>query len=601
MRAKLALLGLGVSACVCLLAAIGLPALADETAPVDRKTEAAPSGKLTEAELSAAIDREISAVWARDGVTPAEACSDDEFLRRVYIDTVGMPPNVEEALAFLEDESTDKRARLIDALVADPRFGEHIADEWLDIMTGRGRANDNADVVMGVWLAEQVNAGRGFDQVIYDILTAEGKLSENPAVGYFAGKRELLTPDIAGEATKHFTGVQIQCAQCHDHPYEETWKVADFDGVASFFSAVEVRRKGDTRPRQGEVVDRKGQTIDRERLQKKLKNASAEQKERFERMLKWSSPKYLLGEPLKVTDARLWRRAWAQWAIDDTNIQTQRYLANRFWSFLFGMGIHNPVDDFNSFNEASHPELLDLLARDMRDNDYDIRRMVRAVLKTRTWQLSSRPVKAEAWHFANHPVRQLSPEQFFAALIVVRAESETRRGMRVAENPYTREKQQAAQYEKRKAAGKLGENEKRYEYDYEALDKLEAQVAKMSKDWYLRRAASKNYSRFSDDDEMAEADAFSLSIDQALLVMNGEATAMLSNWGKGSVLDGIVGASDKVDKQLERLFIVALARKPGRDETQRFTRFLGESKDSKQAWEDMLFTLLVGTEFATTR
>jgi hypothetical protein len=595
MRAIVAALGLAASAC--LLVAFGLPARADDPAPAGPVTEA----KLSEAGLTALIDREIAKVWERDGIKPADACSDDEFLRRVYMDTVGMPPTVEETYAFLDSTDKDKRAKLIDALVADPRFGEHVTDLWLNIMSGRGRAGDNADTVMGIWLAEQINAGRGFDQVMYDIITAEGKLSDNPAAGYYAGKRELLTPDIAGEATKHFTGVQIQCAQCHDHPYEEDWKVADFDGVASFFSAVEVRRKGDMRPRQGEVMDRKGSLVNAAQIQKKIKNANAEQKERLERQLKWGAPKYLLGDALKVSDARLWRRAWAQWAIADANTQTQRYLANRFWSFMFGMGIHNPVDDFNSINEASHPELLDLLAKDMRDSDYDIKRLYRAVLKSRTWQLASTPTKAEPWHFASHPVRQLTPEQFFAALITVSKEADDRRKMRAAQNPYTREKQQAAQYEKRKAAGRLGENEKRYEYDYEALDKLEAQVEKMSDDWFLRRQASRNYSRYSDDDEMVAADNFSLTIDQALLVMNGEATSQLSSWNKGSVLDKVVSAGDKPEKQIERLFAVVLSRKATTQETSRFTAYLKESKDTRQAWEDLLFTLLVSTEFATTR
>jgi hypothetical protein len=597
MRAIMLVSGLAFTAC--LMVALGLPARADEVKEADGP---ATEAKLTEAGLSAAIDREIAKVWERDGIKPAEPCADDEFLRRVYMDTVGVPPTVEETLTFLDSTDKDKRSKLIDSLIADKRFGEHVTDLWLNIMSGRGAgAGDNTDTVMGVWLAEQINAGRGFDQIVYDIVTAEGKLSENPAVGYYAGKRELLTPDIAGEATKHFTGVQIQCAQCHDHPYEEAWKVADFDGVASFFSAVEVRRKGDTRPRQGEVVDRKGSLVNSKQVQKKLKNANPQQKERLERQLKWGAPKYLLGAALKVDDARLWRKAWAQWAIDDSNTQTQRYLANRFWSFLFGMGIHNPVDDFNSFNEASHPELLDLLAKDMRDNDYDIKRMYRAVLKSRTWQLSSKPAKAEPWHFASHPVRQLTPEQFFAALITVSKEADDRRKMRGAQNPYTRERQQAAQYEKRKEAGKLGENEKRYEYDYEALDKLEAIVERMSDDWFLRRMASRNYSRYSDDDEMVAADNFSLSIDQALLVMNGEATSQLSSWNRGSVLDKVITAGDKPEKQIERLFVTVLSRKPGTEETKRFADYLKEAKDPRQAWEDMLFTLLVSTEFATTR
>ncbi|MCA8915987.1 MAG: DUF1553 domain-containing protein [Planctomycetes bacterium] len=603
MRYSSRLFALGLSAvcgCFCLVAYGFSPAHADETAPAkeDRKTEAAPTEN-TEAALTAAIDREIAKVWERDGVTPAGSSSDEEFLRRVCMDTVGIPPTPEQAAAFLDDKSPDKRARLIDKLVDNSHFGEHLADLWLNILTGRNKIKDSADAVLGIWLAEQFNNGRGFDQVMYDIITAQGKMSDNPAAAYYGGKRELKTPDIAGEATRQFTGVQIQCAQCHDHPYEDKWKVAEFDGVASFFAGTKLRRDGKVRPNQGEVTDTRVGQVDME----KLKRLPEARREAALEAARYTQPKYLLGNTLKVKDGRLWRKAWASWVIDPENHQTQSYIANRFWSFLFGMGILNPVDDFNSFNEPSHPELLKLLADDIGENGYDIKRFYRAVLKSRTYQLSSTdtPKKAEVWHFASHPVRQLTPEQFFAALISVNATAERKRNIGNDRNPYTKELEQAKNYQKREAAGKLGEKEKKYEYDLEAIEKLRDQVEKMSDDWALRRAAAKGYTRSSDDDEETEADGFSLTIDQALLVMNGQATTLLSDWSRGSVLDTAVSKFDSDPKRLEQLYLVVLNRRPDTTEQKRALDYLKSSKVTEDAWEDILFTLLVSTEFATTR
>ncbi|MCB9892907.1 MAG: DUF1553 domain-containing protein [Planctomycetes bacterium] len=606
MRYSSRLFALGLSAvcgCFCLVAYGFSPARADETAAKeDRKTEAAPTEN-SEAALTAAIDREIAKVWERDGVTPAGASSDEEFLRRVCMDTVGIPPTPEQAAEFLDDKSPDKRAKLIDQLVDNSHFGEHLADLWLNILTGRTKVKDSADAVLGIWLAEQFNSGRGFDQVMYDIITAQGKMSDNPAAAYYGGKRELKTPDIAGEATRQFTGVQIQCAQCHDHPYEDAWKVAEFNGVASFFAGTKLRRNGKVRPSQGEVTDNRVQQVDLEALQEKLKNVPEARREEALEAARYSQPKYLLGDTLKVRDARLWRKAWAGWVISAENNQTRSYIANRFWSFLFGMGILNPVDDFNSFNEPSHPELLQLLADDIGEHGYDIKRFYRAVLKSRTYHLSSADTarKAEAWHFASHPVRQLTPEQFFAALISVNATAERQRNIGNDRNPYTKELQQAKSYQKREAAGKLGEKEKKYEYDLEAIEKLRDQVEKMSDDWALRRAAAKGYTRSSDDDEETEADGFSLTIDQALLVMNGQATTLLSDWSKGSVLDTAVSKFDTDPKRLERLYLVVLNRRPDDSELKRSTDYLKSAKSKEDAWEDILFTLLVSTEFATTR
>lgn len=589
---------LAFAGCVLSLLGAYTSASADEVKD-ERKTEAAPSGKVTEAQLSARIDAEIAAVLKRDSVTPAPIASDDEFLRRVYMDTLGLPPTADEAAAFLDDKAKDKRARLIDKLLADPRFGEHVADLWLTVLVGRARSKDNADSILGIWMAEQLNSGRGWHLIMRDIITAEGKMSDNPAAGYYAGKRSLLTPDIAGEATRHFTGVQIQCAQCHDHPYEENWKVADFDGVASFFSGVKLRRNGNVRPNLNTVEDTRVRPIDEEKLKKKLEGLPEARRDALLEQQRYMRPKFLEGAKPKQGDSRKWRAAWADWVISKENTQTQQYVANRFWSFLFGMGILNPVDDFNSFNEPSHPALLQLLADDLRDNDFDIKRFYRSVLNSQTWQRSSAGAKGnfESWHFAAYPVRQLTPEQFFAALIAVNSAAERQRSFANDRNPYMKDLQRARNVDMRKEADK-GKDTK-YEWDVDALEKLSAHMDKMSEGWLLRRMAARGYTRATEDDEMMEADGFTLSIDQALYVMNGQATSVLSDWNKGSVLDTVVNGYDNKEKGIERLYLITLSRRPTHAETQRNLDYLKEAKNKEEAWEDILFALLVSTEFAT--
>ncbi|MCC7509456.1 MAG: DUF1553 domain-containing protein [Planctomycetes bacterium] len=598
------------AAIACALLAFQTFAAAEETdaKPDDKKTEASPSTGNAESALTAAIDREIDKLLARDGITRAPQTNDAEFVRRVYLDLTGMPPKADETVAFLDSTDKDKRNRLIDTLVADKRFAEYVTDQWLNVFTGRARAQDNGDMVLGAWIANEIHAGRGFDQIMYDIITAEGKMSDNPAAAYYGSRRELLTPDVAGETTRQFTGVQIQCAQCHDHPYEDAWKEADFNGVASFFSAMRLRRMGDVRPRQAIIGSNKVKRVDPEVMQKRLKQIdSVEQRLREYEGMRYRAPKYLLGEDLKVENSELWRKAWAKWVIADANTQTQRYLANRFWSFLFGMGILNPVDDFNSINEASHPELLDLLAKDLRDNDYNVQRFYRAVLKTRTWQAASsgatrKEGNVEAWHFARYPVRQLAPEQFFGTLLAISNHAERRR-VGVKTNPYARERQQAEREMKAdgdaKKEDKADAKGKRYEYDAEALGKLEALIDTMGDDWYVRRAASRRYAAISSDDEMMEAESFTLTIDQALMLMNGEVTTQLSAWGKGSVLDHITTGSSKLEPRIERLFLIVLSRRPDSAETERFAAFIGQGKDERQGWEDALFALLLTSEFST--
>ena len=623
-----------------LLAAASLCALLAVSTSADGEP-ASPEKPLTgdsEAALTARLDGEIAKVWERDGVTPAARSTDEEFLRRVYFDVTGGPPTPAEILAFAENTDERKREKLIDALLLDARFGRHIADQWLPILLGRAqKQRAGADHLLGVWMARQLNAGKGFDTIVYDILTASGKMSDNPAVGYWAAKNEQRAPDFAGLASKHFTGVQIQCAQCHKHPYEEL-TTADFAGVASFFIGVRIRQDGNTEPANAIIVD------DRVRLGKKpseadLKKLDEKRRKELEERLMYQSPKQLFGEAVKLEDTTLLRAAYAKWVIAPENKQTRRYLANRFWSFIFGQGLQNPIDDFNSYNHPSHPELLGALSEDLLASKFDLRRFYRVILKSRTYQLSSgggarKEGNVETWHYASYPVKQLSPEQFFGALLALTTDvsglRESRKRFEMNFDRVRKEAQRQADEqakdrakeekpmvegegmkdgemskEDKKEAKKAAKEEekKTKKFDLEALDKFEALYKEMPDDWFLRRTLSATYASRSSDDEMMDAESFTLTIDQALQVMNGGLTSKISEYKKGQPVYEIIKSNKEPAERVQALYLRVLARKATEAETKRTLEYIGDTVRAgskiEQAWEDVLFALLMTTEFAT--
>lgn len=621
---RLAAASLFSAAAICAaLAVFSSAATADETP--GSEAPAKPATGDVQVALTTRIDAEIAKVWERDGVIPAPRSGDEAFLRRVYLDTVGVPPTPAEIQAFAADESSTKRSGLISRLVADPRFGRNIADLWVPILLGRTSKNKGGmDHVLATWLARQINAGTGFDRIIFDMVTATGKMSDNPAVAYWGSKDEQFTPDFAGLASKHFTGVQIQCAQCHKHPYEQM-TMEDFAGAASFFLPLQIGKSGD-KPYNPEVKDARvsgrGKKIDAEQIKK----LDEKQRRKLEERLKYSNPKYLYGDTAKIEDGTLWRAAWAKWALAPTNKQTQRYLANRFWSFIFAQGIVNPVDDFNSFNQPTHPDLLDALASELLASKYDVRLFYRAVLNTSAYQLSSsggsrsNSTGPESWHYAAYPVKQLSPEQFFGALLGLTSDpaalKEARQKGGNTLERIRKEAELAAQKkakakemegedsdEKPKEKGARPEKKKEEVFDLDALDKLEALYNEMPDEWILRRQMCSTYASRSSDDEMLEADGFTLSIDQALQVMNGAVTSKLSVYKKGLPLFEVLNESKDPETRAKSLYLRVLSRSPSPTESKRTLDYVAQAmrdgSSIEKAWEDVLFALMMTTEFAT--
>lgn len=577
------------------IAAYSSPSAAQETPPDKTTTTSTP-----EREVSNRIDAEIKKVWERDELKPADQCSDEEFIRRVYLDTVGLPPTADEVVAFLADKDKEKRRKLIAKLVDDERFGEHLADKWTDILIGRsGRDYGGSTHLFAIWLAEQINADRKFSDIMYDMVVAEGSLSENPAIAIYTREVPFKTANAAGLVTKNLTGVQIQCAECHDHLYEPAWTMDVFNGVASFWSPIQLRLNARSLPVDPAINDTPRAPNFREG---QLERLPAEQREALKVAMRYNEPVTLDGTAIQTDDRRFWRPAMAKWMIGDENKQTAKYMANRFWSFAFGMGILNPIDDFNSFNEASHPELLDYLGQDLIDNDYDIKRLYRAILNSKTYQLSSAdsPKGAELWHFASAPVRQLSPEQFFGTFVEIAGGDDLARAYRMrAGSPADQIKRRVQSRMKQMENNPDDPNAREYEYSEESLDRFVGWYEKMDATWFMRRSMAQGYALIGNDDEMNEADGFSLTIDQALLVMNGDVTNNLSGSRRGTLIWKLMNELKDDDKRLERLYLTVLSRKPTSSELRTMKSFIKEDKNKTQAYEDIMFALLATTEFST--
>ncbi|MCC6573666.1 MAG: DUF1553 domain-containing protein [Planctomycetes bacterium] len=549
------------------------------------------------APIATVIDAEFEKAWQRDGLTPANAANDAEFLRRVYLDVVGVPPTREEAIKFLDGDLPGKRAELIDALIADPRFGKHLSDLWTAILAGRAmeRGGGPAGDLMAVWLAQRFNENKRFDETVTQLVTATGKASVNPAVTYITMiGQPPRTADVAGLVMKHFAGVQIQCAQCHDHPYDSAWKQADFAGVASFFAPVELKIDFTRQPYDPDLVEREMPSRrDIENFKRTTKDA--EGRTRAEELLAYYTPKLPGDVAVKTRDVKSWRPMFARWLVAPENPATARYLVNRFWSFLFGSGLALPVDDFNSLTKTTHPELLNALAREFA-GDFDVKRLYRRILNSRVYQLSGERSEKTA----SAGVRQLAPEQFFGALFTLTEGDALERSFgRLAVSPFVRLRQVVDIADKQRKP----DSKEPYPYDRDALARYEKILEGMDSAWRLRRALSAAYSRLSSDDEMADSDGFTLTIDQALAVLNGEVTRRLGGTLGGTLLRGIIDKHATMKDRVEALYLSVLSRRPTDAEAKRGADFVaGEvvaRRKEPDAWEDLFFALISTTEFAT--
>ncbi|MEX2215617.1 MAG: DUF1549 and DUF1553 domain-containing protein [Phycisphaeraceae bacterium] len=355
------------------------------------------------------IDQHIDNKLRKVKSQPSELCTDGEFVRRVYLDLTGVPPTPEVARAFIEDKtpSNEKRDALIDKLVGSEAFIETWTNKWADLLqVNSGQLGDKGTWMFRSWIREAIATNKPYDKFVHELLTAQGGSFQNPAVNYYItlgkeGNQPINTGKITEDITQTFLGVRFNCNKCHDHPFEK-WTQNQYYEFGAFFA--QVKFKGGRLP--GETVVFRSITGGEVQHPKTGMNVAPH------------VPYGSAEDAQKISDRR---DALADWLVSTQNDLFAKSYVNRVWSYFFGRGIIDPVDDIRAGNPPSNPQLLDALAADFIKSGHDMRHLMKTICKSRTYQQSIKPNQwngTDKVNFARAAPRRLTAEQMLDALAI---------------------------------------------------------------------------------------------------------------------------------------------------------------------------------------
>ncbi|MBX9579067.1 MAG: DUF1553 domain-containing protein [Gemmataceae bacterium] len=379
--------------------------------PFDREVDATRYGAANNA-----IDQHVLAKLRELRVEPSDLCTDREFVRRAFLDACGVLPKPDEVTAFVADPDPKKREKLVDALLARPEFTDYWTLQLGDLFQNRRERDHDVRGVKGVrqfhvWLRDQVAANRRWDDLCREVLTARGPVTENPAVGYFVvtvgEKRHADESEVGESVAQALLGTRIGCARCHNHPLER-FTQDDFYHFAAYFSRISFQRK---EPKDGVTVLKVGHPD-----QDQNKNPVGVSQPRTGEFMK---PQPLDRTPAEVKPGDDPRAALARWITDPSNEAFAGAMVNRVWRHYLGVGLVEPVDDLRATNPPTHPALWAALKKDFVDGGYDLRRLMRLVLTSRTYQLSAatRPGnETDARFYSHYYARRLPAEVMLDAI-----------------------------------------------------------------------------------------------------------------------------------------------------------------------------------------
>jgi Protein of unknown function (DUF1549)/Protein of unknown function (DUF1553) len=530
----------------CCLLAVALVGTAALAVAADRSTKGAP-GYDTGAK-PAFIDQLIEESWKTAGVKPAKPASDDEFLRRAYLDLLGRIPNVQEARAFLHAREKDKREKLVIYLLDHPDFAKNFATQWTVLLIGRGNQGRMVDrPALTNWLRKQFASDRPWNEVVHELVSSTGSNKENGAVNYILAHLEFEAVPLTSRTTRLFVGQQIQCTQCHDHPSND-WKQVDFWGINAFFRGLKVEQV------------RKADATGLERIDHtELRDEPTDEYARFDRrngLVGVAFPRFLDGRKISQGTDVIRRAELGKLIADPNNEMLGKAFVNRMWAHFLGRGFVNPVDDFGPHNPPSHPELVAKLAEEFKKSGYNVKKLCRWIMASRAYQLSSMSMKTKGSDksdglFTQMQLKPMTPEQLFDSLLTATM------------------------------AHRAGSNDD----------------GNRRRDEWLRQFVF----AFANDED-GESTSFQGTIPQALMMMNGELMQTALSGKPGSFLGDVIyqaqrqGRSPETD-MVDSLYLAALSRHPSVRELARTRHYLETFPDSLQVLQDLFWALLNSNEF----
>jgi len=380
----------------------GMVAVFRATVPLGVKT---PDWKF---EPKTVVDQHTSKKWKELGLVPSDLCSDEIFVRRAFLDITGTLPTPKQVTDFVASKDAAKRDKLVDQLLDSPEYAYFFANKWADILrVKRRQQQDRAGGTFAFhdWIRQQMAADTPYSEFVRQVITASGSDKTSPPTVWY--KEIEKAENFVDDVSQVFLGQRLACANCHHHPYEK-WSQDDYWGLAAFYGRV--GRKNLTvagfDPNRGQTQVEVVFTKSTGSVQNKRTNKPAEIKP-------------LDGEPMTIPAEDDPRQKLADWMTDPKNPFFARAVANRYWAHFFGRGIVDPLDDMRITNPPSNPELLDALAKNLVDNQFSLKALIRTICKSRTYQLSSIPNefnKNDKQAYARYYPKRLQAEVLFDAL-----------------------------------------------------------------------------------------------------------------------------------------------------------------------------------------
>lgn len=503
------------------------------------------------------INEQIEQGWTDNEVKPSDLADDSEWLRRVSLDLVGQIPTAQEVDAFLKNGDEAKRSQVIDQLLADDAFAKNFTNVWTNLALGRQTPRRTSRAGMQKFFREAFTRNRPWNEVVYDLLTADGHYEENGAVNFLLAQltgnpnREDYTVEATARATRLLLGTQVQCTQCHNHPFND-WKQVQFWEFDSFLKQV---RRVDHRkldPESGRRVDDYSELV--------WKNYSGPvYYEKRSGVMEVAYPRYADQEFEAGAEIDRRQELAKVLALEDPGHQLARAFVNRTWGHFFGVGFTKPVDDMGPHNPSSHPELLDRLTAEFAASGYNVKTLVQWITNSKPYHLTSRfnenneldaPSAGEVPLFSHMYVKPLTAEQLYDSLMI------------------------ATQADKVGAGGYAEANARRQRFLREFL------------------------LIFGGNGE-DEPSLFSGTIPQALMMMNGPLVEAAISADKGSYLSKVLwsDALHSDPDRIRQLYLAALSRNPSRREATASQTMLQSYRDKQAAYQDLYWALLNSNEF----
>ncbi|MBX7166496.1 MAG: DUF1549 and DUF1553 domain-containing protein [Pirellulales bacterium] len=487
---------------------------------------------------AARIDEQLAAAWSRAQIQPAALADEAELHRRVWLDLAGVIPPVAEVRAYLADNSSDKYERLIDRLLAGPLYPRSFAARWRSVLVPEAETNRQlANFVIGdeMWLQNALRANQPYDALVRAFVEAPLGTEQQPTnpfaasdrpaapLGYYFAKQGK-PENIAAGITRAFLGVRVECAQCHDHPFAD-WKRKQFWGLAAFFAGIAQQQPG----------NQFSALLEKPLPQAEIVISGTEQIVPAA-FIDDRQPDWKTGESP--------RAAFAQWLTSRENPWFARAAVNRVWAQLFGVGFVDPVDDFDPNNPPSHPEILELLAGDFVEHDFDLRHLLRSVLLTRAYRATSArqdETPVDPRMFNGMPLRGLTREQVLDSVA--------------------------------QATG------------------APASPVRFTQFFVINDLTE---SFLSSPDKPTE---FEMSVAQALTLMNGQTVTGATSLNDSLTLMAAAELPGLTPQQrIETLYLATLSRPPRAEELQRLLAYV-EAGEQRQALADVFWALLNSSEF----